>query len=188
MTKGMRITAKTDNGDIRITAGNGLERTYTWDGASRSATLWPRRGKRWYGSFGAYYPGPGFHWKEHRGIKRGVLEEGQQHFDSVEHAIAWLRLPHHADCVYRNDGLVVCFSRNPSRYQLNVKVWQIYVGANTPAKYQEGAGDRIWVADEKDRPEIFRGSQNMPSNVGGQKPTALPGGRDERIIVVEEER
>jgi len=184
MSKGMRILAKTPIGEIQIAAADGLERTYSWEGASRSATLWPRREKRWFGSYGAYFPGPGFHWQDHNGIRRGVLEEGQQHFDTLDQSIAWLRLPYHSDCVYRNDGLVVCFSKNLSREQINVEVWQIYIGGTVPSKYQEGAGDRIWVYDEKDRPAAFNGSKGKPSLTGGQKPTRIPGSKDDAISVI----
>src|SRR4249919_3030606 len=58
MEEGMTITAQTETGTIAITAGPGLDRTYSWEGASRSATLDPRT-ERWYGSLGAYFPGPG---------------------------------------------------------------------------------------------------------------------------------
>ena len=62
MTPGMQITAHTEKGEITIRAGDGFERFYTWDGATRSVKLWPRK-TRWYGSLGIYYPGPGQHWK-----------------------------------------------------------------------------------------------------------------------------
>src|SRR5579864_9515705 len=67
-------------GPLEIPAGSGFTRSYTWDGETRSVDLFPRD-ERWYGSFGAYYPGPGSHWRSNHGITRGVLEEGQMHFD-----------------------------------------------------------------------------------------------------------
>ena len=54
MAKGDRIIATTDAGRIEITAGDGLRRDYTWDGATRSAELVPRT-ERWHGSMGAYF-------------------------------------------------------------------------------------------------------------------------------------
>ena len=75
MSKGDKVIATTETGRIEITADDGLNRSYTWDGATRSAELEPRK-KRWYGSMGAYYPGPGEHWKNNNGITRGVLQEG----------------------------------------------------------------------------------------------------------------
>src|SRR5688572_30820172 len=103
MQQGMTITADTKTGTISITAGPDLQRTYTWEAASRSASLEPRA-KRWYGSLGAYYPGPEGHWAEHRGITRGVLQEGQQHFDSEKKALEWLRKQSgYYPTVYRDD-------------------------------------------------------------------------------------
>lgn len=183
MTEGMKIMSTTKNGEIAITAGNSLHRIYTWDGASREATLWPRK-RRWYGSFGAYYPGPGFHWEEHKGIRRGVLDEGQQHFNSMEEVIAWLQLPSHSNCVYRDNGLVVCFSKYPDRNQINVSVWQIYIEGKTPAKVQESAGDRIWVYNEKSRPAIFKDNKNKIYYIGGHKPSKIPGSQNEKIKVI----
>ncbi len=46
MSPGMRITAVTPAGTITITAGKGLKRSYTWEGATRSVEMLPRE-KRW---------------------------------------------------------------------------------------------------------------------------------------------
>ena len=89
MTPGSRLTATTPVGTIVVDAGQGLRRSYTWDGATRSVEMWPRT-EQWYGSLGLYYPEPGNHWHEHDGISRGVVEQGQQHFDTTAEAMAWL--------------------------------------------------------------------------------------------------
>ena len=180
MQNGMTIKAKTKHGEIIIKAGSGFTRSYTWEGATRTAELWARKG-RWYGSYGAYFPGPGFHWKEHTGIKRGVLDEGQQHFNTKEEALAWLKLPYNSDCVYRNDGLTVCYSKNLSRFQVNVSVWQIYIEGSKLPIHQETAGDRIWFYDPAYKPEIFKNSQKTTYYEGGVTPTQLPGSCDSCI-------
>ena len=172
------IEANTGAGKIIIQSGNGLKRYYSWEGVTRSAVLWPRTG-RWFGSMGLYYPGPGFHWIGHNGIRRGVLDEGQQHFNSIDEAEAWLHLPHHSDCVYRDDGLVVCFSK--SFHTLNVDVWQIFVEGKSTSAFKETAGDRIWAIDEKEKPEIFKDSKNTVYFVGGHKPTKLAGSNNDLI-------
>lgn len=174
------IEATTKSGTVFIRSGTGLKRYYTWDGATRSAVMWPRTG-RWYGSLGIYYPGPGFHWLEHKGVKRGLLDEGQQHFNSIREAVAWLKLPYHSDCVYRDDGLVACFSKKLDRYQLNVDVWQIYIEGKTQSNFKETGGDRIWVYDEKVKPEIFKNSKSTVYYVGGHKPTKLEGSNNDLI-------
>lgn len=120
---------------------------------------------RWIGSFGLYYPGSGFHWKEHNGINRGVLEEGQQHFNSVEEAQAWLKLPNHSDCVYRDDGLVVCCSKTLERRQLSVEVWQFYIAGKIPSEYKDA----------------FKDYENKIYYVGGHKPDRLSGSDNNAI-------
>jgi hypothetical protein len=143
MTNGMVIIAETPTGTITITAGRGLKRTYIWEGASRSATLWARS-KRWYGSLGAYYPGPGEHWRNHNGITRGVLEEGQQHFDSEQQAMEWLRT-RYSPAVYRDDSLVVSFGKVIERRQLNVDVWQILIRGVKPERLERSNNNKIKV-------------------------------------------
>jgi len=163
------IEATTPEGTITIKSGKGLKRYYSWDGAARSVVMWPRT-DRWYGSLGLYYPGPGFHWIGHKGIKRGVVDEGQQHFNTIEEAIEWLHSRSHSDCVYRDDGLAVCYSKNLGRHQLNVDVWQIFLEGKTPSNFQERGGDRIWVNSKND---IYK--------VGGHKPTKLEGSNNALI-------
>ena len=151
MSPGMTITARTPTGIIAIRAGQGLTRSYTWEGATRSVEMWPR-GERWYGSLGLYYPGPGDHWREHNGITRGVLEEGQQHFKTTREALLWLRersqewgsatpFPY----VYTSSGLVVGWNKTLPRRQLNVEVWQIYVNGQKPVMLQGGQNRNIQV-------------------------------------------
>lgn len=145
MTNGMSITAKTPEGTIVITAGPGFERSYTWDGETRSVKLWPRL-ERWNGSLGAYYPGPGEHWRNNHGITRGVLEEGQQHFETVEEAIKWINgLSYHTECVYRDDGLMVWWRRTPAARTLDLEVWQIYVAGQKPTKMGGSENNKINV-------------------------------------------
>jgi hypothetical protein len=134
------ITATTSVGQIVVKAGKGLRRTYMWEGATRWVVMEPRR-ERWYGSLGMYYSGAGSHWFPHNGISRGVLEEGQQNFSTLEEATKWLRdrtqwLPF----VYTQDGLVVSWGKTLEREQLNVEVWQLCVMHRKP-NLLSGAAD-----------------------------------------------
>ena len=143
MKPGDSIVAQTPSGTIKIAADDELTRTYTWEDASRSARLWPRP-ERWYGNLGAYYPGPGEHWQEHHGITRGVLQEGQQHFDSEEDALTWIRKPWHQQwSVYRDDGLFVLFAKVPERHQINVDVIQILIRRHKPTTLPGSQNDKI---------------------------------------------
>lgn len=142
MSPGMFITAMTSEGTIRIDAGKGLERSYTWEGATRSLEMLPRH-ERWYGSLGLYCPGPGEHWKEHNGITRAVVEEGQQHFSSEEQALAWLVRRTWMSYVWRSDGLVVGWGKTLERRQLNVEVWQITINGQKPTKLTGSQDEKI---------------------------------------------
>jgi hypothetical protein len=149
MQPGMTITAETKTGSISVSAARDMKRTYTWEGASRSVTLLPRK-ERWYGSLGAYYPGPGEHWREHNGITRGVLQEGQQHFESEQEALDWLRKQSgYYSTVYRDDGLVVSFGKTLPRRQINVEVWQILIHGAKPQKLPGSDNTKINVTNAK---------------------------------------
>jgi hypothetical protein len=146
---GTSITAELPIGSITINADDPLKRTYTWEGASRSVRLWPRP-ERWYGNLGAYYPGPGEHWREHHGITRGVLQEGQQHFQTIEEALTWIRQPWQSKCsVYRDDGLFVLFDKTPERKQINVDLIQILVGGHKPTSLPGSQNEKIRISGAK---------------------------------------
>jgi hypothetical protein len=150
MKPGMTITAETKTGIIAITAGPGLKRTYTWEGVSQTITLWPRT-KRWYGSLGASYSSLGDDWPEHDGITRGVLDEGQQHFESERQALDWLQEESGVyPTVYRDDGLVVSFDKYPRR-TMWVRVWQIFIHGEKPKELPGSTNDRISITQRKTR-------------------------------------
>ena len=74
---------------MQITADKGLKRSYTWDGATRSVEMRPRR-KVERRDMGLYFPGPGEHWLPNNGVTRGVLQEGKIHFKSQQELLTWL--------------------------------------------------------------------------------------------------
>jgi hypothetical protein len=144
MAPGSVITETSPLGTISITAGRGLKRCYTWEGATRCVEMEPRD-ERWYGSLGLYFPGPGDHWAEHNGITRGVTEEGQQHFKTTDEALTWLKKQEYPSLSYRNDGLAVGWGKNLARHQLNVSVWQIFIDGKKPSQIPGAQNDRISV-------------------------------------------
>ncbi len=158
MSPGMRITATTKNGTVSIYADDELERTYTWDGSSRRVRLWPRN-TRWYGSLGAYFPGVGSHWRSHNGIVRGVLEEGQMHFDSKSEALSWLNNAWHkkAGSVYNDNGLFVLFFKSPDRKQINIDVFQILVNGKSPVTLSGSSNASIFVEVGRQKGSVQNG-------------------------------
>ena len=153
MKPGERITIHNAVGTLSITALDGLTRAYTWEGATRLAVLFPRD-ERWYGSLGIYNPGAGDMWEEHNGITRPVVEEGQQHFDSVAQALQYANGQGGGSgvYVYRDDGLMVGWSKEPDRRQLNVEVWQLVVDGAKPTKLPGSADNEITVEQNVNPP------------------------------------
>jgi hypothetical protein len=140
------ITTETAWGPITARAPDKYRRTYLWGQCEASVDLTPRT-RRWNGSLGLSFPGPGFHWPECEGVARAVVDEGQQHFRTVHEVISWLKsrsreMPY----VYRNDGLVVGWDTVPDRKQLNVEVWQILIANKKPTTLP-GACDTCITAE-----------------------------------------
>jgi hypothetical protein len=142
MQENDEFEAQTSLGLLQIHAGAENLRTYTWDQAScqRSAELWPRS-SRWNGSYGLYFPGPGNHWRDCKGISRGVLEEGQLHFATTAKAVLWLQNEKircsnsgliSCEQLHSADGLFLQFGMIPSRHQLNVRLFQILIHGEKP--------------------------------------------------------
>lgn len=162
MVEGMWISFTNANGAMTITAGKGFERSYTWEGDTRSLEMWPRS-KRWYGSMGMYNPGsyiPGEleQWEPHDGIKRCVAAEGQRHFTDLTTALEWINTPYHRkrmDYIYNDSGLVVGMEKQPETLKerlskdfpgtLSVDVWQIYIDGKKPDRMDGAKNDAISV-------------------------------------------
>lgn len=82
MKEGMVISIKnTDCLSLTVKAGKGLKRFFTWNNGTRSIVLLPRK-EKWYGSYGAYFPGTGIDWKEHDGVTNIQVEEAVLNFES----------------------------------------------------------------------------------------------------------
>lgn len=132
MTPDSTITAETSTGTITITAGKGLLRSYTWEGATRFIEM--QVSSEETGFRGISFPGT--HnppWRTHNGINGGDLKEGQMRFKTVASAMKRIKeLSKSLPLVYRNDGLLVGFGKNLPRKNLNVEVWQIYINGKKP--------------------------------------------------------
>jgi hypothetical protein len=163
MVEGMSISFTNSHGPMTVTAGEGFERRYTWAGGTRTVMMIPRR-KRWYGCLGMYNPGAYITgklkpWKEHDGIKRYVVEEGQRHFTNTTDALRWIRqgsgAPDNLDYVYNDTGLVVGMDKQPRSLEerrktdfpgtLEVDVWQIYIDGKKPQKLDGSKNASITV-------------------------------------------
>lgn len=143
-----RLEVETSEGHVAVSAGQGLARTYEWEGCRLAADMAARR-KRWFGSLGAYDPagrfGPADTLRDKlracRGISRTVVEEGQLHFPSVEAAMEWVRRYARAGrTAWNGAGVVAQWRIVPSRDQFNFSLWRLCVDGR-PATGLEGARD-----------------------------------------------
>ncbi len=146
MPTAMIIAAKNSNGTMHIREVGPLQREYSWASGTKSFRLTGRE-KRWYGSRGAYRP-------YGDGTLHAVLEEGQQHFDTVEGAVAWLA----EQCRWNqlkwtSDGLVVAWKeerRESDGYAaLTVDIWQIYISGRKPFNLPAASNESVSVIGAK---------------------------------------
>jgi hypothetical protein len=148
MSANMQITAETPVGTITITAGQGFNRCYTWEGATGCIGLGPQEAP-WLGLAAEGNP---FLWRTHNGINRIVVIEGQQHFSSVDEFKKWTGFFRRGyfkrvdePLVYRDDGLLVGWSKVLARRLLDVDVRQIYINGRKPDKLPGSQNDKISV-------------------------------------------
>ena len=148
MSANMQITADTPVGTITITAGQGFNRCYTWEGATGCIELGPQEAP-WLGLAAEGNP---FLWRTHNGINRIVVIEGQQHFSSVDEFKKWTGFFRRGyfkrvdePLVYRDDGLLVGWSKVLARCLLDVDVRQIYIDGRKPDKLPGSQNDKISV-------------------------------------------
>jgi len=146
------ITIENEFGKLEIKAGSGLVRQYTWDGATRNIEMWPRK-ERWFGSLGLYYPGPSNHWESHNGITRAVVEEGLQHFKTIDEALIWIRNSNHIPYFYTSNGLVGGWRKsvNPNNQNegvLHADVWQILINGEKPNNLPGGDNRQIQLTSK----------------------------------------
>ncbi len=154
MTPKMQITVNSRYGPITIVAGNGLKRTFYFDGATRSIEMYPRK-TPYFGNMGLYYTGPGFHWLPVNGIVRCVAIEGVLNFPNLDKTIDWLsQKPAEISRLYRNDGLCIWISKRDGT--LGVDIFQIYINGKKPNKLTGACDSDIIVRALKPIPDTTK--------------------------------
>ena len=154
MSDGVIIEATNRNGRIKIQANKGMKRIVYIDNNTVDVDMIPRF-KRWNGSLGAYSPGGG-------DPIHTVIEEGQQHFCSIQEGLEWLDWQdNRMNYVYTSDGLVIGWelhsNSSESNKSLRMQIWQFYINGEKPEKIHGAADDKINV--------FFKNglSQNFPT-------------------------
>ncbi len=140
----MHIKATNKNGTVSIDYIGPLKRRFRWDGHDEERILIPRE-SRWLGALGAYDPADAWIWEVWK--IRIVAEDSQLHFDSMSDIDKWLYQSSGVlDWVYTDDGLVVGFAKNPSRRQVNIDVYQLYLKGEKPKKLKGSRPENIIVS------------------------------------------
>jgi len=146
MTPGMTIVARTPTGTLKISAREGYDRTFEWDGCSKTLTLTPRW-NRFEGRKGITFQGSGVTWLFGcGGIHRAVVMEEQMPVGSEEEFHEFVRLYDGMHYVYRNDGLVVGWIK--SKGEMSIDVFQVLVQGSKPTRLV-GAQDENILVDEE---------------------------------------
>ena len=150
----VRLSATTASGTLRVIAGEGLARTYEWNGCSLESSMMARY-ERWYGARGIYDPadrGPvGLLFGKLfgcNGISRTVVEEAQIHFTKRSTAEWWIERQAGSlfESVWSNDGLLVVWGVSPNRQQLSVYVWQVCIAGLKPNQLRGARDEAIQLA------------------------------------------
>lgn len=148
LKQGDVVIGTTASGTIEIKAMNDCKRQFEWKDNVRELTMWPRP-ERWGQArrLGLYYPGPGYHWmRTSDNIRRAVVDESEVHFETLNDAITWLeKISGWFPTVYNDDGLVLSFGMSPSRYQLEVGIYQIYVNGEKPIRIPGSTNSKIEI-------------------------------------------
>ena len=143
MEPGMHIEATNKNGTVFIEYIDPLKRRFRWDDYDEERTLIPRK-KRFMGELGAYDPADAYIWEVF--TPRIVVRDSQLHFDSMSDIDKWLYQSSDVlDWVYTDDGFVVGFRKKPSRKQVNIEVFQLYLNGEKPAKLEGSRPENIKV-------------------------------------------
>ena len=136
---GTQLVAAAPWGRIKIEAGPGMRRVYTWRGHRRGVILEPRT-ERFAGSMGIHYEGQPPVWEAADGITNVDIEEGQRRFETVDDAMIWMQI-RRLRYSYTNDGLVVGWK--PKGDTLVVELWQFYIDGEKPTSLPNADDTRI---------------------------------------------
>jgi hypothetical protein len=162
MEPGMHIEATNKNGTVSIDYIDPLKRRFRWEDHDEVRTLIPRK-ERWLGELGAYDPAPAYIWEVF--TPRIVATDSQLHFDSMSDIDKWLYQSSPVlDWVYTDDGLVVGFSKNPNRYQVNVAVYQLYLNGKKPTNLEGSRPENIKTKRRPRKSSNLSGAENAPSS------------------------
>ena len=145
---GLSVEVANKYGSIRINYVSPTKRSYVWDNHSKIVQLIPRT-DRWRGALGLYNPADAWSFVTIF-LPRLVVQEAEQHFNNIEEAEKFLMQgSNYMDWVYTDDGFVVGYGKTPSRQQVNIDIWQIYINGLKPNKLPGARASSITLKQER---------------------------------------
>lgn len=138
---GSTVMAHTAAGWIKIEAGPGSLRVFTWESARRGVAAKPRA-KPFPGadSLGLHYNGKPPIWKPYEGIDKLHYEESTRNFQALVDLKIWTQI-RRLYFAYNDQGLAVGWKRDGDT--LHVEVWQFYVDGQKPEQVPGANNDAI---------------------------------------------
>lgn len=135
------LTAHTAAGHIKIEAGPGSLRIFSWEDARRAVATIPRD-EPFVGAMspGLHYAGQPPAWQPYQGIKRVHYEESSRNFASPMGAKIWTQI-RRLYFTYNDQGLAIGWKRDGDT--LHVEVWQFYVDGERPDNLPGANNDAI---------------------------------------------
>ncbi|MES1927309.1 SH3 domain-containing protein [Salinisphaera sp. T31B1] len=137
-----QLVADAPFGPIKIEAGPGLRRVFTWNDVRRGAVVEPRE-SRFAGSMGITYDGQPPVWQPAEGVTQLEYEEGQRRFENMDDATIWMQI-RRLHYVYNNSGIVVGWQQNGDT--LKVELWQFYIDGKQPTSMPNADDSAITIS------------------------------------------
>lgn len=180
MMPGMTITIESPNClSLSVSAGQGLEREYTWGGGTRYWKLTPRKSK-WYGAFGAYSAGNEYNWEKHDGVTRLLASEAVLNYMSYNQLLCAIS-PVNDECRKKYFSSNV-EGRDLKNIDFENKLFSGLMGSNCAAYTDDG----LYVSVEKVEGPGDGGTLYVTVyqlKVAGESVKGLPGSANERIKI-----
>ena len=144
-----QLVANAPFGPIKIEAGPGLRRVFTWNDVRRGVIVDPRK-SRFAGSMGITYEGKPPVWEPAQGVTQLEYEEGQRRFENMDDATIWMQI-RRLHYVYDNRGIVVGWQQNGDT--LKVELWQFYIDGKQPTSMPNADDSAITISPLEVEPQ-----------------------------------
>ena len=138
---GQQVVANSAAGKMKIEAGPGLRRVFSWDGLRRGAIVDARSTPfANAGQPGLSFDGTPKVWEAANGVTKLRYEEGVRNYENIDDATIWMQI-RRLYFVYNDEGLVLGWKREGDT--LHVELWQFMIDGQPPTRMPDSNNDRI---------------------------------------------